>query len=566
MKLFNTRLILTSSLLSLALLPAAAQKRANVSDIKYSIQDSSIVYPESFETDTQKLLENWYLKNYTSADIKATSTDPGATPAQIRERLASMPTVIEMPYNDVVLSYIERYTKKGRSQVAALLGLSTYYMPIFEQALEEAGLPLELKYLPVIESALDPTATSVHGAAGLWQFMVATARGYDMEVNSLVDERRDPYISSRQACCMLKDLYNSYGDWSLAIAAYNCGPGTVNKALARAGGDASAHDFWSIYYLLPAETRGYVPAFIAANYVMTYYPHHGISPVLATKPLITDTIHVSNRIHLNQIATVLNIPVEELRILNPQFKADIIPASASRAYNLILPSQQVHAFLVSEDQILAFDREKYARRTDVTPGGDISMAVEEELAITDSPETAYAEDLPTTPEPVASAQPVSMVAQQPSIPSEEPIVPRRRRTESPRQAAQAASQPAAQASAPAQSQTQVQAPAQTQAQTSSAPAPAKKAASTASASSSKKQTASQSKKKAAASKPKDHAVSNGENLTTIAKKYGVSVSDLKKANPNLKNPDKINAGDKLKLPSSAKSSGSKSNSKKKGRR
>ena len=251
-----------------ALLPSvvAQNKPSNVLDLRYSLEDSAIVFPESFETGSQKLLERWYLKNYTSADLDAvTDYDTGASDEEIRQRLAALPTVIDMPYNPVVKSYIEHFTKKGRKQVAALLGLSQYYMPIFEQALEEADLPLELKYLPVIESGLDPTATSRHGAAGLWQFIIATAKGYDMEVSSLVDERRDPYISSAKAAQMLKDLYANYGDWSLAIAAYNCGQGTVNKALVRAGATPGTHDFWDIYYYLPEETRGYVPMFIEAN-------------------------------------------------------------------------------------------------------------------------------------------------------------------------------------------------------------------------------------------------------------------------------------------------------------
>lgn len=544
MKIKNIR-ILTAATLAISFIPAWSQgKPANITDLKYSIQDNEIVYPESFSTDTQKLLERWYLKNYTTSGIGATSdTDPGATDKQIKERLAALPTVIEMPFNSIVKQYIERYTKKGRKQVTALLGLSSYYMPIFEQALEEAGLPLELKYLPVIESGLDPNATSKSGAAGLWQFMLIAARGYDMEVTSLVDERRDPYISSERACRLLKDLYNTYGDWSLAIAAYNCGPSTVNKALTRAGGDPNRHDFWSIYNYLPTETRGYVPMFIAANYVMTYYPEHGIAPVLATKPLITDTVHLSDRVHFEQISAILDIPVEEIRILNPQFRADIIPASAAHPYNLILPSQQIHAYIVSEDQILDYEKETYARRIEATPG-------EINPAAAGARDPYNADDLA-----LIEAEAAELVYEQVNpVQATEAVTPRRRRTEAGAQAA-----PAAGASTSAQQRTETK-PQPTQT------ASAGKTNSKSNTKSNKSNGNATGAKKKAAATPKDHTVTSGENLTVIAKKHGVSVEALKKANPNI-NADKIHPGDKINLPSKKNSnsktaSGSKTSTKK----
>ena len=355
-------------LLMLAGAVTAAVARPTVLTLKESIQDSTIIYPESFETDTQKLMENWYLKNYAIIDEDSeASADVPTTKEEFIERLQNMPTVIEMPYNQVVRSYIDMYTQRRRALVEEMLGLSIYYMPIFEQALEREGLPLELKYLPVIESALNPDAVSRAGATGLWQFMLSTAKGLGLDVNSLVDERRDPIRSSEMAAKYLKQLYGMYGDWSLAIASYNCGPGNVNKAMRRAGGGKK--DFWDIYFYLPAETRGYVPAFIAANYVMTYYQDHNLGKALARRPVLTDTVMVDKRVHFDQISSVLNIPVEELRVLNPQYRRDLVPGDI-RPYSLTLPSQQIYSYIVSEDSIVGHDSNLYARRSEVTPGGE----------------------------------------------------------------------------------------------------------------------------------------------------------------------------------------------------
>lgn len=343
----------------------------SILSLKNTITDDAIVYPESFETDTHKMMQNWYLQNYTDLDKDADSRPVVEVSDDVYiKRLSQMPTTIEMPFNQIVKSYINMYTQKKRGLVENMLGMSLYYMPIFEQALEREGLPLELRYLPMIESALNPDAVSRAGATGLWQFMLPTARGMNLEINSIVDERRDPYRSSDAAAKYLKQLHGIYNDWSLAIAAYNCGPGNVNKALRRVGGDKK--DFWAIYPYLPAETRGYVPCFIAANYVMTYYKEHNISPALAKRPIITDSIHVSKRVHFDQISNVLNIPVEELRVLNPQFRHDIIPGDI-RSYSLVLPSQQVYCYIMSEDSILAYNAEMYSRRTTVEPASLASL-------------------------------------------------------------------------------------------------------------------------------------------------------------------------------------------------
>ena len=339
----------------------------SILDIKHSITDDNVVAPESFETKAKELEENFFLKHYASRAGESGTARIG-TPAEYEEYLSKLPAEIELPYNSIVGKFIDMYLDKRRTLVADMLALNNYYGNIFVEELLKEKMPLELQYLPVIESALNPNAVSRAGAVGLWQMMPATATGLGLEVNSLVDQRRDPRIATRYAVKYLKQLYDIYGDWSLAIAAYNCGPGNVNKALRRAGGGKK--DYWEIYPYLHAETRGYVPAFIAANYVMNYYNKYGIAPTLVKNKLITDTVLVNHRVHFNQIAEVLNIPVEEIRMLNPQFRKDIIPGD-NHPYALVLPSQQCLSYIMSEDAIINCDADAYARRTKVEPGESI---------------------------------------------------------------------------------------------------------------------------------------------------------------------------------------------------
>ena len=261
-------------------------------------------------------------------------------------RLSRIPTTIEMPLNDVTRKFIDSYSTRMKSSVAIMLGAANFYNPIFEEALERYGLPLELKYLPVIESALRPSATSRAGAAGLWQFMIGTGKRYGLEVNTLVDERRDPIKSSEAAAHYLSDLYDMFGDWSLAIAAYNCGEGNVQKAITRSGGQEGS-DFWSVYNRLPRETRGYVPAFIAATYIMNYYCEHGIVPHDATLPLESDTVVVAHEVSFAQIASKCHVSVDELRAINPQYRKDIVPVD----YTLRLPAGSIEDFILYEDSI-----------------------------------------------------------------------------------------------------------------------------------------------------------------------------------------------------------------------
>ncbi len=285
------------------------------------------------------------------------------------ERLAKLPLVMDMSYNKIVRNYIHMYTHKRRDLVENMMGLSDYYFPIFEEILDAQGMPLELKYLPVIESALNPNAVSRVGATGLWQFMYYTGKVYKLEINSFVDERRDPIASSYAAAAFLSDLYAMYHDWILVIAAYNCGPGNVNKAIRRSGGK---RNYWDIYYYLPRETRGYVPAFIAATYVMNYADEHNLRAKNAALPVLCDTLVLNEKVHFEQISHFTDLEVSELQRLNPQYRRDIIPAQA-KAYTLRLPFDKTLQFIDHQDSILNykdavyFNPETLAKAPSYTP-------------------------------------------------------------------------------------------------------------------------------------------------------------------------------------------------------
>ena len=309
--------------------------------------------PEAMTTEVDSLLHLYNTQRYLkpSADCNQPDINPFYEKEVYKARLQRMPTIIEMPYNDVVQKFIDRYANNLRRSVSIMLGATNFYMPIFEEALEAYNLPLELKYLPVIESGLNPQATSYVGAAGLWQFMIGTGKRYGLEINSLVDERRDLIKSSYAAANYLSDLYRIFRDWHLVIAAYNCGPDKINKAIHRAGG---TKDYWQIYPYLPKETRGYVPAFIAANYIMNYYCDHNICPMVADLPAKTDTVMVNKDIHFNQIASVLNMEVSQLKELNPQYRRNIINGS-NKPSSLRLPSTLVNKFIDNEQAIYDYN-------------------------------------------------------------------------------------------------------------------------------------------------------------------------------------------------------------------
>ena len=331
-------------------------------------KQEEIEVPEGLEDNLDSLLHLYNTQAYMMADTscKYRDVNPVFETQVYIDRLKRLPTLIEMPYNEVVQKFIDRYSGKLRRSVSFMLGASNFYMPIFEEALEAYNLPLELKYLPVIESALNPKAVSRVGATGLWQFMLSTGKRYGLEVNTLYDERRDPVKASYAAAHYLRDLYKIYDDWNLVIAAYNCGPAKVNKAIHRAKGET---DYWQIYPYLPKETRGYVPAFIAANYIMNYYCDHNICPMVTELPTKTDTVVVEKDVHLEQISKVLNISLEHLRNLNPQYRRDIING-LNKPMSVRLPASLVGAFIDNEDSIYNYKTDELLLKRDVVEVND----------------------------------------------------------------------------------------------------------------------------------------------------------------------------------------------------
>lgn len=312
-------------------------------------RDEVIDLPEGMSVSCDSLINEWMAKKYLYPDTTCANPDynPTFTTEEYQERLRRLPVVMEMPYNSVVQKFIDQYSGRLRRTVSYALGAGNFYIPIFEEALDYYGLPLELKYLPVIESALEPKAKSSAGAVGLWQFMLATGKRYDLKVNSLIDERQDPYKSSWAAARYLRDLYKIYRDWNLVIAAYNCGPTNVNKAIHRANG---VRDYWTIYPYLPSETRGYVPAFIAANYIMNYYCEHNICPMKTKLPITTDTVTIMRDLHMQQVAELCNIDVEAIQALNPQYRTQLIPGS-SGPMTLRLPTETLNTFIDLKDSV-----------------------------------------------------------------------------------------------------------------------------------------------------------------------------------------------------------------------
>lgn len=306
--------------------------------------------PESLDANVDSLLHTWHVQYFSRKDDYCHDDEENVyfDDSVYQERLDRLPRVMPLTYNKVVRDCIDLYAGRRRDLVRYMLGMADFYFPIIEQILDEHNLPIELKYLAVVESALNPVALSRVGASGLWQFMLPTGKSYGLEINSLVDDRRDPVKATYAACKYFEDMYIIYKDWNLVLAAYNCGPGNVNKAIRRSGGKT---DFWDIFPYLPKETRSYVPLFIAANYIMNYYCDHNICPMQTSLPLATDTVMIHNNLHLQQVSDVLKVDIEELRALNPQYKRDILPGNPKSPCVLKLAAAQTYAFIDKEDTV-----------------------------------------------------------------------------------------------------------------------------------------------------------------------------------------------------------------------
>jgi membrane-bound lytic murein transglycosylase D len=324
---------------------------------EFSVDDP---YAEELH-NTDSLLSVWYVEHDMSTfDFELPNVDDIVLSSDIPdeliiERLNKMNSFIKIPYNPVIRNYIINYVQKMPTRIGNIMGLARYWMPQFEDIFMEYDLPQELKALAVVESALNTRAVSRAKAKGMWQFIASTARHYNLEMTSYVDERFDPIKSCRAAAQYLRDAYDIFGDWSLAIASYNCGSGNVNKAIRRSGG---GKDFWEVYNYLPRETRGYVPAFVAALYVLNYYPEHNIVPTQIGLPAHVDTFMVNRNLHFGQISENIGVSMEELRDMNPQYLYDIIPGDTHQ-YQLILPYNYTLAFVDKENEIYGYKDSLY---------------------------------------------------------------------------------------------------------------------------------------------------------------------------------------------------------------
>jgi len=334
----------------LGLIPVLTMAQVQTDTLQEATDSTETVLPEGMQSrEVDSLLNEWNTRNFLIFDeqCETTGENPTFSDEEYIHRLGRLPNVIPMSYNNMVKKFIDQYSGRLRRTVSVLLGAGNFYFPLFEEALESYQLPLELKYLPIIESALNPKATSRAGAAGLWQFMVGTGKQYGLEVNSLVDERCDPILASYAAARYLKDLYNIFGDWHLVLACYNCGPGTVTKAIKRAGGTTN---YWELCPYLPRETQGYVPAFIAANYILNHYCDHNICPVNTTLPQGTDTLMLSRDADMRRIAEVCGVDMDELKALNPVYRTNLIPGE-TRPSCLRMRTEHIHKFLEAGDTI-----------------------------------------------------------------------------------------------------------------------------------------------------------------------------------------------------------------------
>ena len=347
----------------------------------YSVNDTIIIRldgsTERIEADLDSLLNNLFIRMSVAGQDMALPNPliPQFSDSIYKDRISLINSLIILPYNNIIRNHIHVYTDSKVDKFRVMLGLQDYYFPMIEDVFDSYGLPAELKYIAVIESALNPNAVSRAGATGLWQFMYSTGRMYGLTINSVVDERRDPVKATHAAARYLKDLHGIYNDWILVIAAYNCGPGNVNKAIRRSG---NRRDYWEIYSRLPRETRGYIPAYVAATYAMHYYREHNIVPLQINLPLAVDTVMVSQDMHLEQIAAILDFPLDELRTMNPQYRTGLVPGR-SKPSAVTLPLDRLGSFITMADSIVSYNREQYLTRVSQTAPATQSAYVPPEI-------------------------------------------------------------------------------------------------------------------------------------------------------------------------------------------
>ncbi|HUX55639.1 MAG TPA: transglycosylase SLT domain-containing protein [Bacteroidales bacterium] len=341
-----------------------ATLNANALSVSDTIIINSDNTTERITRDLDSLINIWYVKmaiNDVPGGFQGDTTVLQFPDSVYSDRLSKINSIISLPYNNIIRNHIHVYTIKKRDQFSAILGLTDYYFAMIEDIFDSYGLPAELKYMAVIESALNPNAVSRMGATGLWQFMYSTGRSYGLTINSVVDDRRDPVKSTHAAARYIKDLYGMYNDWILVIAAYNCGPGNVNKAIRRSG---NKKDYWQIFYRLPRETRGYIPQYVAATYAVNYYAEHNIKPLPLNIPVATDTIMINKDIHLSQISEVMGIPLKELRALNPQYRTGLVPG-ASKPLSIMLPMNHLGDFIDLADTIMDYKSDIYLNKSNL---------------------------------------------------------------------------------------------------------------------------------------------------------------------------------------------------------
>ncbi|MBQ0057693.1 MAG: transglycosylase SLT domain-containing protein [Bacteroidales bacterium] len=356
MKQIISLLILSASLLAYPL-SSQAQIDSTALQAMLNVKDTAMVLPEEFLEDAPEdslgyfsLIERYFL--HYDENCVSDKDVPEVPDSVYIMRLRALPTKIEMPFNQPVRQCLDLYVHRRREAVERMVGVGyNHYFPVFEDALQRYGMPSELKFLACIESGLRQNAYSRARAAGLWQFIPSSGVLQGLEINSFLDERYDLYKSTDAACRYLQQLYNMFGDWSLAIAAYNCGPGNVRKAIARSGGRRT---FWEVYNFLPRETRSYVPLFIAATYIMTYHCEHNLCGRIGELPPVCDTLMLNTMVHFDQISQVLGMSREHLESLNPQYVYDIVPGSPEKPFSLTLPADKAMSFIELQDSIFAF--------------------------------------------------------------------------------------------------------------------------------------------------------------------------------------------------------------------